>query len=135
MFRSWFSRAESEADIPEPTADLSLGALLVRMAKADNEYHINEITMVDRVLETQFEISALEAAKMRATCETLEKMAPGTDRFVELIRDNVPMSQRRALIQALDDVARADGIKHDGEAKMIHELGSALGTLKSPEGE
>ena len=51
MFEKWFKRAAPEAPpLPVATAELSLGALLVRMAKADNDYHVAEIGVVDRVL-------------------------------------------------------------------------------------
>lgn len=126
MFKSWFSTAADTPEIPEPNADLSLGALLVRMAKADKEYHVQEIGVVDRVLGAQFNLSAVDAAKMRATCEALEKIAPDTEQFVTLIRENISEPQRRGLMEALVDVARADGITHPQELALIRDLGPAL---------
>lgn len=127
MFEKWFKRAAPEAPpLPVPTAELSLGALLVRMAKADNNYHVAEIGVVDRVLAAQFDLSSVDAAKMRADCERLEKAAPATDPFVELINANVPSAQRRALLKALADVARADGVDHPEEEALIKILAEGL---------
>lgn len=126
MFKSWFAKPAEDIDVPEADADLSLGALLVRMAKADNEYHVAEITMVDRILASQFNLNTIDAAKMRATCETLEKLAPDTERFVELIRDNVGLAQRRALMVALVDVAKADGVDHPEEMALFLKLDDAI---------
>lgn len=128
MFSSWFKPTASDTQpLPEVTAELSLGALLVRMAKADQNYHVAEIGVVDRVLAAQFGLTAIDAAKMRATCERLEKAAPDTEQFVKLIHDNVPAEQRRALIKALVDVARADGIDHPEEEALIKTLAAGLG--------
>ena len=77
MFEKWFKRAAPDSPpLPTPTAELSLGALLVRMAKADSNYHVTEIGVVDRVLAAQFDLSPVDAAKMGAECERLEKEAP-----------------------------------------------------------
>jgi uncharacterized tellurite resistance protein B-like protein len=127
MFEKWFKRAAPEAPpLPIPTAELSLGALLVRMAKADNNYHVTEIGVVDRVLAAQFNLSPVDSAKMRADCERLEKAAPDTAQFVDLINANVPAPQRRALLKALADVARADGIDRPEEEALIKVLAAGL---------
>ncbi|MEP3345409.1 MAG: TerB family tellurite resistance protein [Litoreibacter sp.] len=127
MLEKWFKRATPEArPLPTPTAELSLGALLVRMAKADSNYHAAEISVVDRILATQFNLSPLEAAKMRADCERLEKAAPDTKEFVELVNANIPADQRNALLEALADVASADGIQHPEEQALIKSLAVSL---------
>lgn len=126
-FSSWFKRPETAPALPEVTPELALGTLLVRMAKADHNYHVAEIGVIDRVLSAQFSLSAVDAAKMRATCEKLEKAAPDTDQFVQFIHDNIPAEKRRALIKALVDVARADGVDHPEEEALIKELAAGLG--------
>ncbi|WP_298256972.1 TerB family tellurite resistance protein [uncultured Litoreibacter sp.] len=127
MFEKWFKRTSPEAPpLPTPTAELSLGALLVRMAKADKNYHVTEIGVVDRVLASQFDLTSVEAARMRADCERLEKAAPDTAQFIALINSNIPTAQRRALLKALADVARADGIDHPEEEALIQVLATEL---------
>lgn len=126
-FGSWFKRHRDDAPLPEVTPDLAVGALLVRLAKSDQTYHVAEIGVMDRVLAARFNLSEVEAAKMRATCEKLEKAAPETDTFTALVYANIPAEQRRALIKALVDVARADGINRPEEEALIKELAAKLG--------
>ena len=126
MFSSWFSKPLPSAPLPEVTAELALGALLVRMAKVDEVYHLAEISTLDRVLADRFDLNPVEAAKMRATCEQLEKAAPDTEQFVALVRDNVALADRAALLTTLKRVAEADGVERTEEMDLIKELRLSL---------
>jgi len=126
MFTSWFTKPETAEPLPEVTTELALGALLVRMAKVDGVYHRAEISTLDRVLADRFDLNPVEAAKMRATCELLEKAAPDTDAFVALIRDNVDLQERAALLSTLQRVAEADGVERAEEMALIKELRLSL---------
>lgn len=118
-FSSWFKREDHKAPLPEVTPELAIGTLLVRLAKADSNYHAAEIGVMDRVLAHRFGLNVVEAAKMRATCEKLERVAPETDKLADLIHDNVAATERRALIKSLVDVARADGLDRPEEEAFI----------------
>lgn len=135
MFERLLSRfrAGEPAPLPQPDADLALGALLVRVAKSDHTYRVEEIQRIDRLIARLFELNPVQAAKMRATCEKLEKQAPGTGLFAGLIRDNVDQSHRLDALQALHEVMIADGIAVEEELSLIHTLTEALGL--SPEDE
>ena len=126
MFASWFTKSTPAEPLPDVTTDLALGALLVRMAKVDGVYHRAEISTLDRVLADRFDLNPVEAAKMRATCEQLEKAAPDTDEFVGLVSDNVPLADRAALLTVLKRVAEADGVERAEEMQLIKELRLAL---------
>ena len=126
MFASWFTKSTPAEPLPEVTTELALGALLVRMAKVDEIYHHAEISTLDRVLADRFALNPVEAAKMRATCEQLEKAAPDTDEFVALVRDNVPLGDRAALLTVLKRVAEADGVERAEEMALIKELRLSL---------
>ena len=52
-------------ELPEPDEKLALGALLVRVAKSDTFYHVNEIVEIDHILANSFGLNAVEAAKLR----------------------------------------------------------------------
>lgn len=126
MFSSWFTKSPRSEPLPEVTTELALGALLVRMAKVDEVYHYAEISTLDRVLAARFDLNPVEAAKMRATCELLEKAAPDTAKFVALIRDNVDLKDRVALLSALQRIAEADGVERTEEMELIKELRLSL---------
>ncbi len=120
-------RAGEPTPLPQPDADLALGALLVRVAQSDHKYRVEEIQRIDRLLARLFRLNPVEAAKMRATCEKLEKQAPGTGSFAALIRDNVDRAHRLDALQALHEVMLADGRRAEEEISLIHALTSALG--------
>lgn len=135
MFDRLLSRFRSgePTPLPQPDADLALGALLVRVAMSDHTYRVEEIRRIDRLLGRLFRLNPVQAAKMRATCEKLERQAPGTGQFAGLIRDNVDHSHRLDALQALFEVMLADGQRAAEEVTLIHALTEALGL--SPEDE
>ena len=45
------------------------------MALANREYVVSEVAQIDRILAATFDLKPLEAAKLRATCEALERHA------------------------------------------------------------
>ncbi len=113
--------------LPEPDEQLALGALLVRVAKSDHEYHVAEIGEIDRILSKSFNINAVEAAKMRAVCEKLEAQAPGTPDFALLIRQHVDYAHRLEVVNALWQVILSDGRDTPEEDAALHEIEKAMG--------
>ncbi|MEM9639364.1 MAG: TerB family tellurite resistance protein, partial [Pseudomonadota bacterium] len=74
MFERLFPRRKPDPKpLPQPNAQLALGALLVRVAMADRNYQASEVGQIDRILAATFDLKQLEAAKLRATCEALER--------------------------------------------------------------
>ncbi len=117
------------APLPEPDERLALGALLVRVAKSDREYHVKEIGEIDRILAQTYALKPIEAAKMRATCEKLEAQAPGTPDFALLIREHVDYPHRLEMVQALWRVVLADGLDTPEEDATLNEIVKVLGIL------
>lgn len=120
-------RASEPKPLPQPDADLALGALLVRIARSDHTYRVEEIRRIDRILARLFRLNPVQAAKMRATCEKLEAQAPGTPNFAQLIHDNVDHSHRLDALQAIYEVMIADDTKADEELAQFDSLRIALG--------
>ena len=128
MFEKLFSRSSKERKpLPQPDAQLALGALLVRVAFADRTYQASEIGQIDRILAATFGLKPLEAAKLRATCEALERDAPGTPEFAKILREEVDYAHRKALAEAMWSVALADGERDDTEEESLTEIEEALG--------
>ena len=115
------------APLPEPDAEMALGALLVRVAMSDRDYDAKEIGEIDKILALSFGLGPIEAAKMRATCERLEKAAPGTGAFAKLIRTGTAHAPRVDMLTALWMVALADGDEHGEEKALLRQLQNALG--------
>jgi len=127
--RIFTHRPASPAALPEPDAQLALGALLVRVAQADNVYTAAEIGQIDHILARSYDLKPIAAARLRATCENLERHAPGTEEFAKLIRQEVPYEDRLKIVGALWEVVLADGERDDAEEDMLHLIETTLGIL------
>ena len=113
--------------LPEADASTALGALLVRVAKADNAYLFQEVEQIDKILAARNGINILQAAKLRAQCEKLEESMPETSAIIEVIKEVVDLSEREAMVSALWTVVFADGLEHASEDELLHLIENALG--------
>lgn len=120
-------RAPAPKPLPEPDAKLALGVLLVRTAWADKAYLFEEIEQIDRILAHDNGLNAVEAAKMRATCEKLAHDIDDDMHMAELIRENVDYAHRRETVQSLWAVAKADGITDEREVALVDLIQNTLG--------
>ncbi|SHE98980.1 Uncharacterized conserved protein, tellurite resistance protein B (TerB) family [Ruegeria intermedia] len=129
MLKKFFQafRPQQQTTLPDPDAELALGALLVRVAQADRDYKLEEIRLIDRILARLYQHNAIEAAKVRATCEKLHAAAPDTDTFGKLIRETTDLQERLAALEALWEVVLADGNSDEGEIKIVEEARIAMG--------
>lgn len=124
-------RPKSPPKLPDPDAELALGALLVRVAQSDRDYKMEEIRLIDRILQRLYKHDAIEAAKVRATCEKLHAAAPETDTFGQLIRETTELSERLAALDALWEVVMADGAQNPGELKIVEDARKAMGLSRA----
>lgn len=120
-------RPTTPPPLPDPDAELALGALLVRVAKSDRDYQLEEISLIDRILARMYQHNAIEAAKVRATCEKLHAAAPDTDTFGKLIRETTGLEERLAALDALWEVVLADGEQKEGELRIVEDARKAMG--------
>ncbi|MBY6055625.1 TerB family tellurite resistance protein [Leisingera daeponensis] len=129
MLKKFFQafRPSEPPALPDPDAELALGALLVRVAQSDREYQLEEISLIDRILARLYQHNAIEAAKVRATCEKLHAAAPETDTFGRLIRETTGLEERLAALDALWEVVLADGSAHEGEVTIVEDARKAMG--------
>jgi len=126
MFASLFSSKSPgiERDI---SASEAMAALMVRIAKSDDDYSATEIARIDAVLGLLYQLSADQAAKLRQTAEALEAEAPDTVRFTRAIKEEVPYEERFDVVRALWHVVLADGARDSEEDALMRLLASLLG--------
>jgi len=120
-------RPKGPVILPDPDAELALGALMVRVAQSDRDYQLEEISLIDRILARLYQHNAIEAAKVRATCEKLQAAAPESDTFGRLIRETTGLAERLAAMDALWEVVLADDREHPGEVTIVEEARKAMG--------
>lgn len=114
------------APLANTDADLALAALLVRVARTDRMYALEEVERIDRVLMARHGFGAFEAAALRAEAEQIEAEAPDNIRFTRALKEAVPIEDRMALAIALWEVALSDGVR---DAEEDHELRLLTGLL------
>lgn len=118
---------------PEPEtldnldARRALTALLVRLARSDNTYSASEIIHIDRILKARFGLDDDAALKLRTEAESIEAEAPDTVRFTRAIKDAVPYEDRIGVIEALWQVALADGARDQDEDALVRLVANLLG--------
>ena len=119
------------APAPEPLQDsdarLALAALLVRLARADGKYEVPEIAHIDAILGARYALPHDQAQALRREAEAIESQAPDTVRFTRAIKDAVAYEDRLAVIEALWQVALADGEREAEEDALLRMVSNFLG--------
>ena len=129
MFADLFNRltASEPEPISEMDARLALGALLVRLARADGTYDRDEAAQIDGILMSRYALSREDAAALRAECEAAEAEAPDTVRFTRAIKEAVPYDDRAGVIEAAWTVVLADGKRDKHEDALLRMIAPMLG--------
>ena len=116
---------------PRPLEDLdqrtALAALMVRIARSDGHYEPAEADRIDRIVARRYRLAPEQAPSVRAEAERLEAEAPDTHRFTRAIKDTVPYESRQGVVEALWEVALADGERDEEEDSLLRLLANLLG--------
>ena len=126
MFAKLFSRNPSTGS-SAITARQAMAAVMVRIAKSDDDYAVAECERIDAVLSVLYDLSKAEATSLRLQAEVLEADAPDTVRFTRAIKNAVPYDDRFDVVRALWQVVLADGARDHEEDALMRLLASLLG--------
>ena len=128
MFAEFIKRLTQPdpAQLPDGDARLALTALLVRIAKSDNEYAPSERARIDQIIAKRYALDADGTASLRADAEALEAEAPDTVRFTRAIKGAVDLEERSAVIEALWSVVLVDGERDAQEDSLLRLLANLL---------
>ena len=113
--------------LPDADARLALSALMVRLARADGFYDADERARIIGILSQRYELNQAGAQSLLAEAETLEGEAPDTVRFTRAIKEAVPYEARVEVIEALWQVALADGERESHEDSLLRLVSNLLG--------
>ncbi len=127
MFGDFLKRltAPTPAPMQDDDARLALGALLVRLARADGHFDADEKARIKAILEQRYGLA--DATDLMADCETLEAEAPDTVRFTRAIKDAVAYEDRLGVIEAMWQVVLADGVRDAHETSLMRMVAPMLG--------
>jgi uncharacterized tellurite resistance protein B-like protein len=129
MFDALLRRLAGPAPQPLPAADarLALAALMVRVARSDDDYAASEARRIDDLLALHYTLTPAGATALRTEAEVLETEAPDTVRFTRAIKDAVPHEERLWVLEALWSVALADGNRDPDEDGVLRLVANLLG--------
>ncbi|WP_299777735.1 TerB family tellurite resistance protein [uncultured Roseobacter sp.] len=129
MFGELLKRLTQPGDdaLPDEDARLALTALLVRVARSDNDYSAGEKDRIDQIIAHRYGLGPGATSALRSEAEALEAEAPDTVRFTRSIKDAVPYEERRAVVQALWQVVLADGSRAQEEDALVRMVTNFLG--------
>lgn len=119
--------APAPAPLEDGDARLALTALLVRLARTDGHYAAGEIIRIEEIAMARFGLSKEAAAALRGAAERLEEEAPDTVRFTRAIKEAVPYDDRVGVVEALWQVALADGARDHEEDALVRLVSPLLG--------
>ena len=124
MFKNLFSKnkklpsAENDGVAP---LQLAIAALLVEAARADDHYDDRERGIVERSLQTQFDLSQEEAQKTRAEGEAAQADALDIQRFTKITKE-MPAEDKISFIERLWEIILSDGEKDPFEDTLMRRI-------------
>ena len=129
MFADFLKRLTdpAPAQLPDADARLALTALLVRVARSDNDYSAAERVRIQSIITSRYSLDIAECDTLLADAETLETEAPDTVRFTRAIKDAVPYDDRLAVVETLWQVVLADGSRAKEEDALLRLVANLLG--------
>ena len=129
MFGDFLSRLiqPQPPRLPQAEAQLALVALLVRIARSDADYSGAERQRIFRIAQARYGLDGSATEQLLREAETLEAQAPDTVRFTRAIKDAVALDDRIGVIEALWQVALADGRRDEEEDALMRLVASLLG--------
>lgn len=130
MIADFFKRLTAAKDAPLDAGDarLALAALLVRVARANDEYTTSEVAKIDVILARHYpDLNASGAAALRVEGEEIEDTAHDTIKFTRSIKDAVELDDRIEVIEALWELVLADGERDHEEEGALRLIAPLLG--------
>lgn len=115
------------APIADADARLALTALLVRVARSDDDYSDGEKARIDDITQERYSLTSTEATELRTHAEAMEAEAPDTVRFTRAIKEAVAYEDRLAVLEALWTIVLADGERADEEDSVLRLVSNLLG--------
>ena len=117
-----FTRPEADADLPEAAGREAVAALLVAAAKADGLYDEEEAATISVILRRLYELDELSGDALKQEGEIAFAGAADLVRFTRAIKRVVPYEERIRIIEAIWEVAYADGSRDHSESALVRKL-------------
>ena len=108
-------------------ARLAITALMIRVARSDDDYSKAELDNIISLISARFKLSNDEANELIKEAEIVEEQAPDTVRFTKSIKSAIDFDDRIAIIEDLWSVVLTDSFRDTNEDALIRTVVSLLG--------
>ena len=108
-------------------ARLAITALMIRVARSDDDYSKAELNNITSLISARFKLSNDEANELIKEAELVEEQAPDTVRFTRSIKSAIDFDDRIAIIEDLWSVVLTDSFRDTNEDALIRTVVSLLG--------
>ncbi|MEL6359796.1 MAG: TerB family tellurite resistance protein [Pseudomonadota bacterium] len=114
----------------EPSVELnemavSVGAILVEAAKADEHYTEKEMALIDTLLVHDFGVSQSDADALRAQSEARQASANDIHQFTKVVKE-LSEQEKFALMQGLWRIALSDSVKDPYEEMLVRRVAGLI---------
>jgi uncharacterized tellurite resistance protein B-like protein len=132
MFASLKTLFAAPADAA-PTYDsrTAVAALLVRAAKSEGTYSYDEIRAIDRSLARHFGLNVIEAMKLRAEGEKLERAEIDPQSMITAIRDALDPEERFGVLSGLWEVVLTSDSRTRGLDELLNSARRGFGIRRA----
>ena len=107
-------------------ARLAITALMIRVARSDDDYSKAELNNIISLISARFKLSNAEANELIKEAELVEEQAPDTVRFTKSIKSAIDFDDRIAIIEDLWSVVLTDSFRDTNEDALIRTVVSLL---------
>lgn len=108
-------------------ARLAITALMIRVARSDDDYSKAELNNIISLISARFKLSNDEANELIKEAELVEEQAPDTVRFTKSIKSAIDFDDRIAIIEDLWSVVLTDSFRDTNEDALVRTVVSLLG--------
>lgn len=105
-----------------PDGREALAAVLVRAAQADGSFDQRERALIEALLCRRYGLDADAARRLLEDGEAAARRAADLVGFTRAIKDTVPHEERIGVIEAVWEIAYADGERSHEEAALVRKL-------------
>lgn len=121
MLKGFFGRKKAKPGESQSSIGLSVAALLVEAARADEHYADEEKALIERALVSHFGIAAADAAALREKAEAAQADAADLYRFTKDAKA-LSAGAKIALIESLWRIILSDNRKHSFEDALVRRV-------------
>ena len=118
---------ETPVILEHSDARLAITALMIRIARSDNDFSEAEFLNIKKLASQRFELNMEETDKLIEEAKALEEQAPDTVRFTKSIKEAVAFEDRSALVEDLWAIVLTDDYRDANEDALIRTVVSLLG--------